>query len=54
MCIRDRGDKLQQMELVDSFGHLTKIVFTDVKPNPNVSEKLFLFKAPKGVDVLVE
>ncbi|HNU66308.1 MAG TPA: outer membrane lipoprotein chaperone LolA [Methylotenera sp.] len=54
IAIAFKGDKLQQMELVDSFGHLTKIVFTDVKPNPNVSEKLFLFKAPKGVDVLVE
>jgi len=54
IAIAFKGDKLQQMELVDSFGHLTKIVFTDVKPNPNVSEKLFLFKAPKGVDVLVD
>jgi outer membrane lipoprotein carrier protein len=54
IAIAFKGDKLQQMELVDSFGHLTKIVFTDVKPNPNVNEKLFLFKAPKGVDVLVE
>lgn len=54
IAIAFKSDKLQQMELVDSFGHLTKIVFTDVKPNPNVNEKLFLFKAPKGVDVLVE
>ncbi|HNZ57046.1 MAG TPA: outer membrane lipoprotein chaperone LolA [Methylophilaceae bacterium] len=54
IAIAFKGNQLQQMELVDSFGHLTKIVFTDVKPNPNINAKLFLFKVPQGVDVLVE
>ncbi|MGB2831794.1 MAG: outer membrane lipoprotein chaperone LolA [Methylotenera sp.] len=49
-----KGNKLQEMDLVDSFGHLTKIVFTEFKANPRIDEKAFTFKPPKGVDVLGE
>lgn len=48
------GNKIQQMSLVDSFGHTTKIVFTQVEVNPVLEEKNFLFKPPKGVDVVGE
>ncbi len=49
-----KGDKLQEMDLVDSFGHQTKIVFSNLEPNPHIEEKTFLFKPPKGVDVVGE
>jgi outer membrane lipoprotein carrier protein len=49
-----KADKLQQMDLIDSFGHLTKIVFSKLEYNPTFEAKTFLFKPPKGVDVVGE
>lgn len=49
-----KADKLQQMDLVDSFGHQTKIVFSKPENNPVFNAKTFLFKPPKGVDVVGE
>ena len=48
------ANKIQELSLVDSFGHTTKIVFTQVEVNPVLEEKSFLFKTPKGVDVVGE
>lgn len=49
-----KDDQIQEMTLLDSFGHHTKIVFTNVEVNPSLNEKSFLFKVPKGVDVVGE
>ena len=49
-----KGDILQEMDLIDSFGHQTKIVFTKLESNPVIEAKTFLFKPPKGVDVVGE
>lgn len=49
-----KADILQEMNLVDSFGHQTKIVFSNVVHNPVIEPKTFLFKPPKGVDVVGE
>lgn len=49
-----KDDKLQEMELVDSFGHKTQITFNDLEHNPVINGKTFLFKPPKGVDVVGE
>ncbi len=49
-----KDNKLQEMSLVDSFGHTTKITFSQVEVNPALEEKTFLFKPPKGVDVVGE
>lgn len=49
-----KNDVLQQMDMIDSFGHLTKITFTKVVHNPVIDPKTFLFKPPKGVDVVGE
>lgn len=49
-----KDNKLQEMSLVDSFGHTTKIVFSQVQVNPALEEKAFLFRPPKGVDVVGE
>lgn len=48
------GNKIQEMSLIDSFGHTTKIVFSGVEVNAALEEKNFLFKTPKGVDVVGE
>jgi len=49
-----KDNKIQEMSLVDSFGHTTKIVFSQVEVNPHLEENSFLFKPPKGVDVVGE
>lgn len=49
-----KDSKLQEMSLLDSFGHHTKIVFSQIELNPALDEKSFLFKPPKGVDVVGE
>jgi outer membrane lipoprotein carrier protein len=49
-----KDDVLQEMIMLDSFGHLTKIVFTNLEANPVIDAKNFLFKPPKGVDVVGE
>lgn len=46
------GAELRAMELTDSFGQQTSLVFTKVEKNPQVSAGLFRFVPPKGVDVL--
>jgi outer membrane lipoprotein carrier protein len=49
-----KGDVLQEMDMIDSFGHQTKIVFSNIVHNPVIEAKSFLFKPPKGVDVVGE
>jgi len=49
-----KGDSLQEMELHDSFGNRTNIVFSNVERNPSLTTSSFLFKAPKGADVVGE
>ncbi len=49
-----QDNKIQEMSLIDSFGHTTKIVFTQVEVNPVLEPKNFLFQVPKGVDVVGE
>jgi len=49
------GDhKLQKMELIDSFGHKTLIEFSNLTQNTTIADKVFVFKVPKGVDVVGE
>lgn len=49
-----KAGELLEMELVDSFGLQTRIVFNEVERNPVIDTKTFLFKTPKGVDVVGE
>ncbi len=46
--------KLAGMELMDNFGQLTRIYFSNILLNPPLKPTLFDFKAPKGVDVFSE
>ena len=43
--------QLAGMELSDNFGQLTRIYFTNIQINPGLSDSLFNFTPPKGVDV---
>jgi outer membrane lipoprotein carrier protein len=49
-----KDNKLQEMSLIDSFGHNTKIVFSQLEVNPVLDDKSFLFLPPKGVDIVGE
>jgi outer membrane lipoprotein carrier protein len=49
-----RDNKILELSLIDSFGHTTRIVFSEVEVNPLLDDKNFLFKPPKGVDVVGE
>jgi outer membrane lipoprotein carrier protein len=49
-----KGNELRYMEMVDSFNHLTYITFKKIERNPVLATETFLFKIPKGVDVVGE
>jgi outer membrane lipoprotein carrier protein len=46
--------KLAGMELMDNFGQLTRIYFSNILINPPLKSSLFEFTPPKGVDVFSE
>jgi outer membrane lipoprotein carrier protein len=46
--------KLAGMELMDNFGQLTRIYFSNILLNPPLKSTLFDFTPPKGVDVFSE
>ncbi len=45
-------DALEVMELRDHFSQATQIQFNGFKTNQKISDQLFTFKIPKGVDVI--
>jgi outer membrane lipoprotein carrier protein len=45
---------VQAMELVDHFGHTTRLRFSHVQRNPKVDPAEFRFQPPAGADVLGE
>ena len=45
-------DYLNEMQLQDSLGQKTTILFEEPYLNPHLEEKLFRFVAPEGVDVI--
>ena len=49
-----KQSQLAEMRMVDSFGQTTHISFSAVDVNPALKAEQFLFKAPKGVDVVGE
>lgn len=51
MAFNAKSD-LVEMELRDSFGHLTVLHFSDLRRNPELPAALFRFTPPKGADVL--
>ena len=49
-----KGGTLAAMELSDSLGGKTSLVFSDVKPNAALPPATFQFVPPKGADVMDE
>ena len=43
---------LQAMELKDSFGQTTRLLFSQIQRNPELDEELFKFSPPTDVDVI--
>ena len=46
------GESLAAMELRDNFGQATQIIFTDFQAGIELSDSLFQFVVPEGVDVI--
>lgn len=42
----------ERLELEDSFGQLTRLLLRDLQRNPELSDELFDFQVPDGVDLL--
>ena len=49
-----RGGKINDMQLIDSVGQRTNLLFTGVKVNEPVPASKFKFDIPKGADVIQE
>jgi len=47
-----KADALDQMELHDSFGHVTLLEFSKLERNPKLSIQTFKFTPPSGADVV--
>ncbi len=47
-----RGDQLDRLEMIDSFGQITRFHFTDIRRNPELDPALFRFQRPPGIDML--
>jgi outer membrane lipoprotein carrier protein len=52
MRINLRGSTLLGLELVDNLGQTTYITFRQMDRNPRLSDKLFRFTPPAGVDII--
>ena len=46
------GKVLKLMELIDNFGQLTRIEFTNIRRNPRIDPAAFEFEPPGGVDII--
>lgn len=47
-----RDDKPVRLELLDSFGQVTRIELSDIQTNPKLPTDAFKFTLPKGADVV--
>lgn len=52
LAFKDKN--LSTMELKDSFGQFSRLTFRNVKNNLPLTDSLFTFQAPEGVDVITE
>lgn len=66
MIPRDKAQNLSKMVLLankknyqivgsrvyDNLGNKTEMLFSDIRANPNLEEKLFRFEVPKGVELI--
>jgi len=52
VLIAFNGDHLQQLEMIDSFGQVTRFRFRNIQRNPELPQDLFRFVPPTDVDIL--
>ncbi len=45
-------DQIRTLELIDSFGQVTRITLYDFQENSKISKERFVFKPPEGIDVI--
>jgi outer membrane lipoprotein carrier protein len=45
---------IRAMELVDNFGQVTMLEFSNLQRNPKIDPSIFQFQPPPGVDVIGE
>jgi outer membrane lipoprotein carrier protein len=46
-----KGNELRRMELADKFAQVTRFNFTDIKRNPQLDPKLFVYVPPRGTQL---
>lgn len=46
------GERLERLEMVDSFGRTTRFRFSHIQRNPTLATDLFQFTPPPGIDIL--
>ena len=46
------GGQMRKMEMLDAFGQVTRIVFSDLQRNTALAPELFRFIPPAGIDVI--
>jgi outer membrane lipoprotein carrier protein len=49
-----KSGKLNRMVMMDNFGQITELLFTNVTLNEPIDDELFEFQVPEGVDVFEE
>ena len=52
MRVGFRGKELAAVEITDSFGQRTQLLFSDFKANPSLAAERFRFSVPAGADVI--
>jgi outer membrane lipoprotein carrier protein len=52
MRVGFRGKELAAVEITDSFGQRTQLVFSDFKANPALAAERFRFSVPPGADLI--
>jgi outer membrane lipoprotein carrier protein len=48
----DEAGRITEMTIFDKSGNTTEITFTDVKEGTGMEDKVFVFKAPKGTEII--
>lgn len=52
MRVGFRGKELAAVEITDSFGQRTRLLFSDFKANPSLAAERFRFSVPPGADLI--
>lgn len=48
----DAGGRIDGLTILDKSGNSTTLVFTDIRENTGLADRLFVFTAPKGTEII--